>query len=283
MSFHALPEGKSKMPVAAANGTELSYVESGTGAQTVVFSHGLLMNHQMFDAQRHALDARYRTIAYDHRGQGDSAPAAPYDMDTLAEDAAALIQATNSGPCHFVGLSMGGFVGMRLAARYPELVRSLTLLNTSASPEPIAKRLRYRAMQAFVALFGPGPLIGQVLPVMFGRSFLADPGRAEVRERWIHHVRSLPRRIVGPVGGVIARAAVLDELKYIRCPTLVLTADEDQTTPPAEAARIVEQVAGARLMRVPGCGHTSAVEAPAVVNQALLEFLAEVDLLKVPQ
>lgn len=269
------------MPVVAANGTELSYVESGAGPHTVVFSHGLLMNHQMFDVQRHALDGRYRTLAYDHRGQGDSAPATPYDMDTLTDDAAALIQATHSGPCHFVGLSMGGFVGMRLAARYPELVRSLTLLNTSASPEPLSKRLRYRAMQAFVGLFGPGPLIGQVLPVMFGSSFLADPSRAEVRERWIHHVRSLPRRIVGPVGGVIARAAVLDELKYIRCPTLVLTADEDHTTPPAEAARIVERVAGARLVRVAGCGHTSSVEAPTVVNEALIGFLAEVDMLTV--
>lgn len=265
------------MPVAATNGTELSYVESGAGPQTVVFSHGLLMNQQMFDAQRHALEPNYRVIGYDHRGQGDSAPAAPYDMDTLTEDAAGLIQATQAGPCHFVGLSMGGFVGLRLAARYPELLRSLTLLNTSASPEPLSKRLRYRAMQAVVSLFGPGPLIGQVLPVMFGRSFLADSARADVRERWIHHVRSLPRRIVGPVGGVIARDSVLDELKYIRCPTLVLTADEDHTTPPAEAERIARLVTGARLLRLPACGHTSAVEAPAAVNQALLDFYAELD------
>ena len=116
-----------------------------------------------------------------------------------------------------------------------------------------------------------------VLPVMFGRSFLADSARADVRERWVHHVRSLPRRIVGPVGGVIARDSVVGELKYIRCPTLVVTADEDQTTPPAEAERIARLVTGARLLRLPACGHTSAVEAPAAVNQALLDFYAEID------
>ena len=252
------------MPTATANGIDLNYVESGHGAQTVVFAHGLLLDQHMFEAQRQALDARYRVIAYDHRGQGDSAPAAGgYDMDSLTEDTVDLIRATGSAPCHFIGLSMGGFVGMRLAARYPELVRSLTLLNTSASAETMGQRIRYRAMQAVVALFGP--------------SFREDPQRREQLARWIHHVQSLPRRIVGPVGGVIGRAAIVDELKYIRCPTLVVTGDEDQTTPAAEAERIVAQISGARLVRLANCGHSSTIEAPAAVNRAIAEFLAAVD------
>lgn len=269
------------MPTATANGIDLNYVESGQGAQTVVFAHGLLLDHHMFEAQRQALEGRYRVVAYDHRGQGDSAPAAGgYDMDSLTEDAVDLIRATQSAPCHFIGLSMGGFVGMRLAARYPELLRSLTLLNTSAMPETLLQRLRFRAMQAFVALFGPGPLLPQVLPVMFGRSFRADPQRRAQLERWIHHVRSLPRRIVGPVGGVIGRPAIIDELKYIRCPTLVVTGDEDDTTPPAEAERIASQIAGARLLRLAQCGHSSTIEAPDAVNRAIAEFLAAVDTIK---
>lgn len=266
------------MPIATANGIDLNYVESGNGARTVVFAHGLLLDQHMFDAQRQALEGRYRVIAYDHRGQGDSAPAAGgYDMDSLTEDAVDLIRGTQSAPCHFIGLSMGGFVGMRLAARYPELVRSLTLLNTSAMPDPLLKRIRFRAMQAFVSVFGPAPLLPQVLPVMFGRSFRNDPARRAELERWIHHVQSLPRRITGPVGGVIGRKSVLDELKYIRCPTLVLTGDEDRTTPPAEAERIVTHIAGARLVKLAACGHTSTIEAPAPVSQAVSEFLASVD------
>jgi 3-oxoadipate enol-lactonase len=83
--------------------------------------------------------------------------------------------------------------------------------------------------------------------------------------------------MVGPVGGVIARKGIVDELKYIRCPTLVLTGDEDTTTPPAEAERIVAGIAGARLLRLSRCGHTSSIEAPAAVTQAIAEFLAEVD------
>src|SRR5258707_9601832 len=99
------------------NGVELNYQESGSGPETIVFSHGLLMDHMMFESQRAAFEKQYRVIAYDHRGQGQSHdPGQGYDMDTLADDAAALITALNAAPCHFAGLSMGGFVGMRLAA-----------------------------------------------------------------------------------------------------------------------------------------------------------------------
>lgn len=266
------------MPTATANGIDLNYVESGHGPQTVVFAHGLLFDQHMFEPQQRALASRYRVIAYDHRGQGDSAPTGGgYDLDTLTEDAVDLIRGTRAEPCHFVGLSMGGFVGLRLAARYPELVRSLTLLSTSASAESWYKRLRFRAMQAICALFGPGPLVGALLPIMFGTSFRNDPTRRTELERWIHHVQSLPRRIVGPVGGVVGRADVVSELKYIRCPTLVLVGEEDRTTPPAEAELLVREIRGARLVRLPRCGHNSAIEAPSAVSEAIAGFLSGID------
>src|SRR5262249_46832105 len=83
-------------------------------------SHGLLMDHSMFEGQRAAFEGRYRVIAYDHRGQGQSRNAdndagQVLDMETLTGDAAALIQALDAAPCHFAGLSMGGFIGFRLA------------------------------------------------------------------------------------------------------------------------------------------------------------------------
>lgn len=263
------------MPTTPANGIDLHYVESGQG-DTVVMAHGLLMDHSMFDPQRRALAETYRVIAYDHRGQGESAPAASgYDLDTLAEDAVDLIRSTSAAPCHFVGMSMGGFVAIRLAARYPELLRSLVLINTSASAEPWLKRLRFRAMQAFAGLFGPGPMVGALLPVMFGETFRKDSARQAERERWIHHVRSLPRRIVGPVGGVIGRESVIEELRYIRCPTLIITGDEDHTTPVSEAERMASAIGNARLLRIPHCGHSSPIEAPQVVSEALLSFFAE--------
>src|SRR6478672_240051 len=130
------------MPTIRVNNTELYYEESGSGPETIVFSHGLLMDHTMFAAQQAAFSSSYRVIVYDHRGQGASPDAnSGYDMDTAAEDAAALIRALRAAPCHFAGLSMGGFAGMRLAARRPELIRTLTLMNTGPDPEPMSFRL----------------------------------------------------------------------------------------------------------------------------------------------
>ena len=102
------------MPHIKVNNVKLYYEESGSGTETIVFSHGLLWSGKMFAAQVEHLESRYRVITYDHRGQGRSEVTEQgYDMETVAEDAAELIKALNVAPCHFVGLSMGGFVGMR--------------------------------------------------------------------------------------------------------------------------------------------------------------------------
>src|SRR5512143_1933273 len=140
----------------------------------------------MFDAQVAVLRHRYRCIAYDHRGQGqsDSAPMRWYDMETCFRDAARLIDALGAAPCHFVGLSMGGFVGLRIAIRRPELLRSLVLLETSADPEPPENVPRYRAMNLIAHLLSLRLVAGRVMPILFGKTFISDPSRAAERAEW---------------------------------------------------------------------------------------------------
>src|SRR5262249_22014148 len=112
------------MPRIVVNGANLHYEDTGPGREPIVFAHGLLWSGRMFEAQVAALKGRYRCITFDFRGQGQSEiTRSGYDMDTLADDARALIEALGIAPCHFLGLSMGGFVAMRLAARRPELIR----------------------------------------------------------------------------------------------------------------------------------------------------------------
>lgn len=246
----------------------------GTSVDTLVFSHGLLWSGRMFEAQVAAFRDRYRVVTYDHRGQGQSsAPADGYDMETVYADAVALIEGLKLAPCHFAGLSMGGFVGMRLAARRPDLLKSLILLETSADPEPEANRPRYRLLNTIVRWIGIWAVVRPVMKIMFSQTFLNDPARQADRARWKAELKTNRPSITKAVDGIINRRGVRDELDRIAVPTLIVVGDEDVATVPDKSRRIQEKIAGSQLVIIPRAGHTSSVEEPAAVNAAIAGFL----------
>lgn len=263
------------MPSIRVSGAEIHYEDHGAGPEAVIFAHGLLFSGRMFDSQVNALKDRYRCITFDFRGQGQSAvTTSGYDIETLSEDAAALIDALQCSPCHFVGLSMGGFVGLRLAIRRPHLIRSLVLLGTSADPESEDTARRYRLLNFVARRFGLRIVVDRVMLIMFGKKFLSDPARAELRHQWRQHILANHRiGITRAVTGVVTREGVGEQLGTITAPTLIIVGDQDVAMPPAKAERIQASIRGARLVVIPGAGHTPTVEEPAAVNAALKEFL----------
>lgn len=267
------------MATIEVNGTSLYVEDTGPGSsgETIAFSHGLLWGTELFAPQIAALRARYRCIAWDHRGQGKSAPDHRHciGIELVWQDAVALLAKLAPGPVHFVGLSMGGFVAMRTAARRPELVRSLVLIETSADPEPLENVARYRLLSNAVRVVGARPVASRVAPIMLGRSILSDPAREADRRRFMD-IMTRRRDIWRAVNGVIDRAGVYDELARIVAPTLVLVGDEDVATVPAKAERIQAAIAGAKLARVPRAGHSSSVEEPEVVTKAIASFLTSI-------
>ena len=264
------------MPRLRANGAEIYYEDVGAGPQTVIFAHGLLWSCRMFDAQIAALKDRYRCVSFDFRGQGQTEVTKDgYDMDTLYADAAALIETLNLAPCHFAGLSMGGFIGMRLAARRPELLRSLILMETSADTEPSENIPRYRQLGMVARYTGLRPVAGRVMPIMFGQTFMTDPNRAADRKLWQSRMAGNDRKgILNALNGVIERKPIYDELGHVTLPTLIMVGDEDVATVPAKAQHIHDAIAGSRLVTIPHAGHTSSVEQPQAVTTAIEEFLA---------
>jgi pimeloyl-ACP methyl ester carboxylesterase len=268
--------GEVDVPTIRVNGVGLHFDGAGSGGETVVLSHGLLFSGEMFREQVRHLADRYRVVTYDHRGQGLSeVTPTGYDMENLTRDAADLIVALGIAPCHFVGLSMGGFVGMRLAARRPELIRSCILLETSADPEAPENVVRYRRLNLALRVLGARLVAAQVMPVLFGRTFLSDPGRAGLRQEWLGRLRALRRSVHRSVTGVVERVGIQEELRNVRVPTLVLVGEEDTATPPPMAERICAAIRGARLVRIPCAGHSSTIENPAGVNAAIDAFLAD--------
>lgn len=265
------------MPMIDVNETSLYYEDSGPGTtgETIVFSHGLLWGTELFEPQVAALRERYRCIAWDHRGQGRSAADFRHciGMELLAQDAIALIEKLAIGGAHFVGLSMGGFVGMRVAARRPDLVKKLILIETSIGPEPIENVAKYRLLTAVYRTLGPRVVRGRVAPIMLGKSILADATRKAEVARFVE-LMTRRRDVWKAVNGVIDRAGMTaSELAQIKAPALVIVGDEDVATPLAKAQQIVAAIAGARLVTIPRAGHSSTVEEPAAVTDAIAAFL----------
>jgi 3-oxoadipate enol-lactonase len=263
------------MPHINCNNASLYYLDEGEGEEAIVFSHGLLFSSEMFRKQIDHFKSSYRCIAYDHRGQGKSEVTDNgYDMDSLFLDAAALIENLQLGSVHFVGLSMGGFIGMRLAARKPHLIRSLVLMETSADEE--VNKLKYRLLNIIFKVAGSEPIADRIMNILFGKTFLNDPVQAEQKRYWENHMLNLKSSVTRSVSGVINRVGVYDEIRGITKPTLILVGDEDVATKPEKAQRIHKQISGSVLEIIAGAGHSSCIEKPEEVNRILESFLGQV-------
>ena len=269
------------MSLIAVNGVQVNVEDTGPppghpDAPTVVLGHGLLFSTTMWRHQVEALRASYRCVAIDWRGQGRT-PATDdgYDMDTLYADAVAVIEGLGVGPVHYAGLSMGGFVGQRLAARRPDLIRSLTLIDTSADPEDPGAVGQYRLLARLWRIVGWRPLRSRVAPIMFTPAFLATPDGTAVVQQWTTEINGQTRRgITRAVFGVLERTPIVDEIGRITAPTLVIVGSEDRATTQPKAEAIAAAIPGARLEVLPGVGHVSALQAPEAISELLVEFLA---------
>jgi 3-oxoadipate enol-lactonase len=261
------------MPTVRVNGVKLNYVEAGSGPETIVFAHGLLMSSNSYREQLRYFSKRYRVVAYDHRGHGaSSAPRSGYDMDTIAEDAAQLIEHLGA-PVHFAGLSMGGFVGLRLAARRPQLLRSLVLLATSADGHEGNEALARAVSTGLVRFAGFKPIAKSAVRVMFGAPYLRDQHRSEAA---LAYVNGLPKSLWRPMTAVIDRPSIARELGRITAPTLVVVGDNDTLLPPPNSMRLAAGIRNAEFVRIPRTGHLITDENPDAANAAIEGFLARV-------
>lgn len=199
-----------------------------------------------------------------------------YDMDTLTDDTMALMAALGIDKCHFVGLSMGGFIGQRIAIHRPDLLESLILLETSADPEQEENVPKYSKLLTAIRWLGMKRVSKKVMPIMFGQSFLNDKSRRAENKYWLEQLNQNDKKgIIEATKGVIYRKGVYDRLGFIDTPTLILVGDEDVATPYAKAERLHFAIRNSKLALIAGAGHTSAAEAPEQVNAVIERFLTQ--------
>ena len=131
--------------ITTKDGTQIYYKDWGTG-QPVVFSHGFLMDHEMFDAQVAELSGDFRCVTWDERGHGDTRATGPFTYWDSARDLIELLDHLQVPDAALVGMSQGGFLSLRAALLAPERVRGLAFLDSQAGPEDPAMRPAYDAL-----------------------------------------------------------------------------------------------------------------------------------------
>ena len=258
---------------ATVNGIETYYeIHGKEGAPWLTLSHSLACSTRMWDPQIEALEGRWRILAYDTRGHGESmAPSGAYTLEQLADDLHALLRHLAIDTTHFVGLSMGGMIGQTFALKYPGVFLSLTLADTT-SRYPADAAGVWKERIHTVETRGMQPLVQPTLERWFTEPF--RKAHPEVVQRIAVLIANTPVAGYAGCSHAIPKIDLTARLKQIDCPILVICGDKDPGTPPAMAREIHDNAPGSKLVLIPDAAHLSNLEKPAEFNRALEAFLS---------
>lgn len=250
-----------------ANG--LHYVTEGSGPW-ITLSHALACDHTMWDPQVAPLvNAGYRVLRFDTRGHGRSdAPAGAYTLEQLADDLFGLLRYLDVRRTHFVGLSLGGMIGQVLARKYPQILESLVLCDTSSRSAAAARpmwdeRIRVARSQ------GMEVLVESTLGRWFTAPFKA--AHPERIARIAQTIRATP--VAGYVGcsQAILEMDLAPGLEGTKVPSLVIVGEDDPGL--AMTREVHDGLPGSELAIIPRAAHLSSFEQPEQFNAILLGFL----------
>lgn len=250
------------------------HVQEWGAGEPLMMVHGLGMSSELWVHQAPALSKHYRMIAIDLRGFGRSdRPTEPgsYDIEILAADVAAVARSLGIERMHFLGTSMGGFVGLALAAAEPTLCRSLILCHTAPRstipPEIMATRL---------SLLRETPL-EEYGRTVARQAFGPDAG-SELHEWMVQLIARNDRRSYTQVlAEALPRFDAGDRVESIRVPTLVIVGAFDRVIPPDGGRELARRIPGAELVTLERSGHIGYAEEPEQFNRAVLQFLDQVE------
>jgi 3-oxoadipate enol-lactonase len=245
-------------------------VAGAADAPAVLMGGSLGTTLRIWDEQL-PLGSRLCLIRFDHRGHGGSpVPPGPYEIADLGRDVLALMDELELERAHYCGLSIGGMVGMWLAAHAPERIDRLVLACTAA--------------------YMPPPSMWQERAEAVRDAGSTEPIADAVIERWLTpefasahpEVKAWLRAMLVDTSadgyaaccGAIERMDLRDDLAAIRAPTLVISGAQDASTPPERQALIARAITGARHEIVDPAAHMTAIEQPNSVNRLILEHLS---------
>ena len=262
------------MSLARVNGVSLFYEFHGPeDGELLILNNGVFMNTTSWP-QLPELSRRYRVLAYDMRGQGQSEhPAGEYSLDLHADDLVALMDALRLEKAHMVGTSYGGELNLVMGIRHPERCRSLVIIaSVPRNSDPILMAMIERWRLA--AGLGDGPLFFRLIYAdTYSEKFLVDrPDLIPFAEERYARL-DLPAAI--RLLESCQRFDVTADLGRIKVPTCIASAELDILKPRRYGEIMHEAIAGSEFHLIPGSGHVAVLEKAAEVSTIILGFLAK--------
>ena len=263
--------------IVKANGVEI-YVEQVGQGPDVLLIGGLGDTVESWQFQLDGLAHRYRLTAFDNRGAGRTAmPKGPVDVETMADDAAAVVRALGIGSAHVAGFSGGSIIAQELALRNPELVRSLVLQSTWAAMDSYLRS--WLEFIRWLVEFAPSErafLEGLFLDVYTARAH--NDGTVE---ECIQEVLAFPHKQstedVQHFIDALIRHDTSGRLPQIAAPTLVLAGGRDSTSRPELCRAVADLIPGARFTVLDDEAHQPFQEVPEEWNALVEGFWRDVD------
>ncbi len=241
----------------------------------VVCLHSLFLDHRQFDEFTDAARGQFRVVRLDFRGQGKSSgsPRDVITVESVAGDVQALLDKLGISQAHFLASSMGGDVGLRVAANRPDVVRSMVITGSSARAEPADQLEEFLQWVDDVGQRGfVDDVLTTTMRIMLGETTLNDPNKREIVDLWTFRIAALTPGLKPAMEGVIRRHSALDILGDIKAPALVISGEECIARPPEWAEELADGLPNAELWMMPKIGHSPLLEDAEVVNRRILSF-----------
>jgi pimeloyl-ACP methyl ester carboxylesterase len=256
------------MPIAEVGRQCLYYEDTGGDGPVVLFSHGFLMDHEMFGAQLEEFRADHRVVVWDWRGFGlTTTDGTDFTVWDQAKDLLALLDHLGIERAVLAGMSHGGYITMRAALVAPERVRAVILIDTNA------QGLEPEEAEGYRHLFEQWQTVGPTdeLCEMFAGIIIGDVG---IAARWKNKWQARSKESIRQVARATVQVEdIRDRLPEITCPALIVHGAEDVAFPLSRGQDIVDLLPKARDLAVVPGGHAACMTHPGAVNAVLRDFL----------
>ncbi|MFX0069689.1 MAG: alpha/beta fold hydrolase [Candidatus Hermodarchaeota archaeon] len=262
---------------------EINYLSEGKG-EPLVFVHGTNTKLEAWNFQINYFKDKMNIIALDNRGCGKSSrPNYPYTMEMFVEDLKNLLDSLEiTQKIHLCGCSLGGMIALTFTLKYPEKVKSLTLIGTPAYIEPMGREQRHTFYKDFVNL-KIEQRIQTILPNLYSRAFRKKLKNDEnlfnlIKNdmNFIVYYRDTPTyEDYINQNAAMNDYDVRESIDKIGQPTLILAGDKDLLTPLAETQIVHEKMPNSSMKVFNGLGHGIAIEAADEVNELMWNFIKE--------